>query len=180
VEWAQVSDAEGSYEMDPLIFAMLDAESHMARKGWGLPPQLYALATKTSLSAADQELAAEVQDARPDALIPVEQEPLPEGDPIEVLARIHWPHEVVGCVLVTELIVLPPSAEEDAPSDPAAAEQWASSRPDGRQARLAVGVSRNGEYMCGLRIKGENDVQVGAELADDIVTALLGTFLRDT
>jgi hypothetical protein len=175
-----MSDAEGSYEMDPLTFAVLEAESHMAHKGWGLPPQLYALATKASLTAVDQELAAEVQDAWPGALIPVEQEPLPEGDPIEVLASIHWPHEVVGCVLVSELIVLPADAEEHAPSDPAAAEQWASSHPDGRQARLAVGVSRNGEYMCGLRIKGENEVQVGAELADDIVTALLGTFLRST
>jgi hypothetical protein len=171
-----MSDAEGSYEMDPLTFAVLEAESHMARKGWGLPPQLYALATKASLAAVDQELVAEVQDARPGVLIPVEQEPLPEGDPIEVLASIHWPHEVVGCVLVSELIVLPTGAEEHAPSDPGAAEQWASSHPDGRQARLAVGVSRNGEYICGLRIKGENEVQVGAELADDIVTALLGTF----
>jgi hypothetical protein len=26
-----MSDAEGSYEMDPLTFAVLEAESHMAR-----------------------------------------------------------------------------------------------------------------------------------------------------
>lgn len=171
-----MTDAEGSQEMDPLVFAMLEAESHMARKGWGLPPQLYALAGKASLIAADQELAAEVRAARADALVPVEQEPLPAGEPMEVLASIHWPEEVVGCVLVTELIVLPPRAEEQAPDDPVAAEQWASTHPDGRQARLAVGVSRNGEYTCGLRIKGEDSVQVGTDIADDIVTALLGTF----
>lgn len=173
---AEMIDAARAQEMDSLTFAMLEAEYHMARRGWGLPPQLYALIEKAVLIAAVQELAAEVRDARPGSLIPVEQEPLPEGDPIEVLASIHWPDEVVGCVLVTELVVLPPGTEEEAPRDPVAAEQWASAHPDSRQARLAVGVSRDGEYACGLRLHGEDDVQVGVELADDIVTALLGTF----
>ncbi len=30
--------------------------------------------------------------------------------------------------------------------------------------------------MCGLRIKGEDEVQVRNEMADDLVAALLGTF----
>ena len=173
---SQGAQAGSSPQMDSLVLAMLEAESHVDRKAWGKPPHLYALTATTSPIAADHELPAEIRDARPGALIPVEQEPLPEGDLIEALANIHWPEDVVGCVLVTELTALPPKGEEDAPIDPAAGEQWSSTRPDGRPARLAVGVCRNGAYTCGFRIKGEDDVQVGTERADDLVTALLGTF----
>jgi hypothetical protein len=119
-----------------------------------------------------------MRDAGPGGFILVEQQPPPAGDLIEVLASIHWPEDVVGCVLVTELINLPPGAEEDAPIAPVAAEQWASARPDGRPARLAVGVCGNGEYTCGLRLKGDDDVQVRTDLAGDLVTTLLGTFER--
>jgi tetrahydromethanopterin S-methyltransferase subunit G len=165
-----------SSRMDSLALAMLEAESHMDRKGWGQPPRLYALTEKISPTAADHELSADMQDTRPGELVPVEQDPLPEGDLIEALAEIHWPEDVVGCVLVTELTSLPPGRKEDGPSDPVVAEQWTSPRPDGRPARLAVGVCRKGEHKCGLRIKGEDDVQLRVELADNLVTALLGTF----
>jgi hypothetical protein len=168
--------AWSSPRMDSLALAMLEAESHVDRKGWGKPPHLYALTEKISPTAADHELSADMQDARLGGLIPVEQDPLPEGDLIEALAEIHWPEDVVGCVLVTELTTLPPRGKEDGPSNPVAAEQWASTRPDGRPARLAVGVCRKGEYKCGLRIKGEDDVQFRTELDSDLVTALLGTF----
>src|SRR5437763_12767840 len=106
----------------------------------GKPPQVYALAEKISPVSADHKLYAKIRDARPDVVILVEQEPLPGGDLIEVLASIHWPEDVVGCVLVAELTALPPGSKEDAPIDPVMAEQWASTHPDGRPARLAVGV----------------------------------------
>lgn len=168
---------EGSSEkIDSLVSAMLEAEAYAARRGWGQPPQLFSLAKKSSLAAAGQKLSDELQDADPDTLIPVEQDPLPEGQPFDVLGSIQWPDEVVGCVLVTEIVTLPLRAEEDAPDDPVVAEQWASARPDSHEARLAVCVSRDGDYICGLRTKDEDGIQVGAELADDIVAALLGTF----
>ena len=170
------TQTESSPEMGSLVLAMLEAEAHTDRKGWGQPPDLYALTEKTSPTAADHELPAEMRDARPGGLIPVELEPLPDGDPIEALANIHWPEDVVGCVLVTELTNLPPRGEEDAPIAPVAVAQWTSTRPDGRPVRLAVGVCRKGEHTCGLRIKGEDDVQIRPGLADDLVTALLGTF----
>lgn len=173
---SQEAQAESSPEIDSLVLAMLEAESHMDRKGWGKPPQLYALTGKTLPITADHELHAETRDPRPDAMILVEQDPLPDGDLIEVLASIQWPEDVVGCVLVAELTALPPRSEEDAPINPAAAEQWASTHPDGRPVRLAVGVCRNGAHTCGFRIKGEDNVQVGMERADDLVTALLRTF----
>lgn len=168
--------AASSAEIDSLVSAVLAAESHMDRKGWGKPPHLYALTAKTTPATAAHEPDPETRDARPDAMILVEREPLPDGDLVEALAGIHWPDDVAGCVLVAELTALPPRSKEDGPIDPAAAEQWASTHPDGRPARLAVGVRRDGAHTCGFRIKGEDNVQVGTERADDLVTALLGTF----
>lgn len=154
---------EASPDVDSLTRAMLEAESHAETRGWGKPPQLYAL-------------TAETQDGRSAALTPVEREPLPDGNLIEGLASIHWPEDVAGCVLVTELSALPLRGEETAFVDPVASGQWASMHPDGRPARLAVGVRRNGEHTYGLRIKGEDDVQVRADLAEDLVSALQRTF----
>lgn len=155
--------AETSPDTDSLVLAMLEAESHAETKGWGKPPQLYAL-------------TAQAQNGRSAALTPMEREPLPGGNLIEGLASIHWPEDVVGCVLVAELSALPLRGEETAFVDPAAAGQWASANPDGRPARLAVGVRRNGQHVYGLRIKGEDDVQVRTDLAEDLVTALRSTF----
>ena len=155
---------------------MLEAESYVGGKGWGERPHLYALTAPASTVAADRELADGISGARPDALVLVEQERLPDGDLVEVLAGIQWPADVVGCVLVTELAALPPRNEGDGPIDPLASGQWASPRPDGRPARLIVGVRRSGGHMCGLRIKGEDEMQVRNEMAGDLVAALLGTF----
>jgi hypothetical protein len=160
-----------SREIDQLMLAMLEAESHVDGKGWGTPPHLFALTERMPPGPADHEHSA----GTPDALIPVTHE-LPDGDLVEALASTHWPEDVVGCVLVTELTDLPARGGDDAPIDPVAAGQWASARPDGRPARLTVGVRRNGEHVCGFRVKGEHDVQVRADIAGDIVTALLGTF----
>lgn len=173
------TQAGSSPEMDSLVSAMLAAESHMDRKGWGQPPHLYDLTEKTTPITADHELDAEIRDTQPDVMMLVDHGPLPDSDLVEVLAGIHWPEDVVGRVLVAELTALPPRSEADGPISPAAAGHWASTHPDGRPARLAVGVRRNGAHTCGVRIKGEDNVQVGTARADDLVTALLGT-LRAT
>lgn len=159
-----------SREIDQLMLATLEAESHVDGNGWGTPPRLFALTEKMPPGSADHEHSA----GTPDALILLTHE-LPGGDLVEALAGTHWPEDVVGCVLVTELTDLPARGEDDAPIDPVAAGQWASARPDGRPARLAIGVRRSGEHVCGFRVKGEHDVQVRADMAGDIVTALLGT-----
>ncbi len=86
--------------------------------------------------------------------------PLPEGDPEEVLASIRWPDDVVGCVLVTGLHV-----DADDPGADAV----------GRQGRLTVGVMRDGDHACCLQLEGEDDLIVARDLADDLVTVLLGT-----
>lgn len=146
-----------STENDSLLLAMLEAESYVDDKGWGKQPHLYALTERG---------------AQPDALVLLDQGRLPDGDLADVLAGIHWPADVAGCVLVTELAALPLGGEEDAPI----AVDWTSTHPDGRAARLAVGVRRSGEHTCGLRIKGEDELQVPTDLAGNLVAALLRTF----
>lgn len=160
----------------PLAVAVLVAEADRERDGWGQPPHLYALIGKAAAGTADPELGARISTAAEDSLIPVKQERLPPGAPLEVLARVQWSDDVTGCVLVTELVVLPPEAEGEGPQDPGQVEQWAHDRPGGRPARLAVGVSRNGDYTCVLRLKGDDSVQLDPRLADDLVTTLLATF----
>lgn len=160
--------ARGSAKGESLILALLEAESHVDGKGWGGPPLLYALTERASDVVVDH--------AGPDALVPVEKEWQPDGDLIEALAGIQWPADVVGCVLFAELAALPPGSEEGPLLDADAAGQWTSARPDGRPARLAIGVCRSGEHECGLRIKGEDEIRFQAELADGLVTALLDTF----
>jgi hypothetical protein len=163
-------------DMNALVSALVEVESFAARRGWGQPPQLYALASRSSLLAADQELESALRDAPPGSLIPVEQTPLPPGDPMEFLGRIHWPDEVFGCVLVTEAVLLPPDAEPDIPGDPTVIERWANTQPGRRQARLVAGACRDGQYAQGYRFRDEDEILVGGELADDLVVALLGTF----
>jgi hypothetical protein len=153
--------------MGSLVLAMLDAEDHADRRGWGDPPNLYALT---------EESSPEMPDSEPGGFVLVEQQHPPDGDLIEAFANVHWPEDVVGCVLVTELRKLPSEVMEDAPVDPEMVGQWASPHPDGRPARVVVAVHRDGPYTCGLHIKGEDDVQIRTELAPALVTALRGTF----
>jgi hypothetical protein len=159
-----------SSEINKLTLAMLEAESHVDSKGWGTPPYLFALTERMPAGPAGHEFSA----GTPDALILVPHE-LPGGDLAAALASIPWPEDVVGCVLVTELTDLP-ARKDGAPVDQVAARQWASARPDGGPARLAVSVGRNGEHVCGFRVKGEHDVQTRTDIGDDIVTVLRGTF----
>ena len=114
----QGKQAQSSTAKDSLLLAMLEAESHVDCKGWGQPPHLYALTKTTSPQAADHELADEMRDARLDTLVPVEQRPLPDGDLIDGLANIHWPEDVAGCALVTELVDLPPGSAGGPPVAP--------------------------------------------------------------
>lgn len=163
--------------MDKLTSAIVEAgRDAAAAKKWGRPPQLYALVTRVALEPVGPDLPDAVRDARQDDLIPVKQDPLPDGKPDEVLASIHWPDEVEGCVLVTELVLLPPGSEEDMPSEPGAAAEWVARQPEGREARLIVGVLRDGHYASCLQLRGEDELLVGDVPVDDIVTSLLGTF----
>lgn len=161
---AAVSGTENQTELDELISAVVGTARHAASPDWGQPPRLYALTKKSRLSFLPQEvLPPEVADAGPDSLIPIEQDALPEGDPAQVLTTIHWPPDVDGCVLVSELVIVP----TDAGGEPA---------PRETEGRLTVGVLRGGQYSCCLQLRGQDNLLIGDDMAQDVVAALLGTF----
>jgi hypothetical protein len=162
---------------ETLLLAMYEAESYVNDKGWSGRPYLYALTEQASTMTSNGEPEAGMQGSRADALELVDQEWLPsDGDLMGSLAAIQWPADVVGCVLVAELGALPPVAAEDLRLNLGAAGHWADPHPDSRAARLVVGVRRDGEHKCGLRIHGESGMQVRVDVAGDLINALLQTF----
>jgi hypothetical protein len=110
----------------------------------------------------------------PDTLTPVEQESLPDGPLDEILGGIAWPATVDGCALSQEIVILPPSVEDDDLTPEAAA-----GHPERREARIVVGVLRDGSSAALLRLRplgsGEEDVLTGPDLAPNLVRALLAT-----
>ncbi|CUU58846.1 hypothetical protein CcI49_31895 [Frankia sp. CcI49] len=159
-----------------LTSVVLEVERHVAELGWDQPSQVYALADTSELLMREPGLAPHIGDAPPGSLTPVEQEPLPQGRLDEVLAGIGWPPEVLGCVLVTELVVLPPSAEAEVPYDERDIEHWAANHPERQDVRLAVGVTRAGMHASCLRVRGDDELVIDPDLADNLVDGLLDTF----
>jgi hypothetical protein len=165
-----------SSDIAELTSVVVEVERHVADMGWDQPSQVYALADTYELLAREPTLEAHIGDAPPGSLTPVEQEPLPQGRLDDVLAGIGWPGEVLGCVLVTELVVLPPSAEREAPYDERDIEVWAANHPERQDVRLAVGVMRDGRHASCLRVRGDEELVVDPDLADNLVDVLLATF----
>jgi len=79
-------------------------------------------------------------------------------------------------VLVTELVVLPPSAESDVPYDEREIEYWVTHHPERQDVRLAVGVTRSGLHASCLRKRGDDELVVEPDLAENIIDGLLATF----
>jgi hypothetical protein len=163
--------------------AVADIEAHIQAGGWDAPPMLFALVRADRFVADDPDTAARLGFDRlaGDALAPVEQEALPDGPLDEVLGRIAWPESVLGCALSQEILVLPPGAEPQFGADVTDQEAAirAAGHPDRREARLVVGVLRNGSSAALLRLRGPDgadDLLTGADLAPNLVDALLATF----
>ena len=146
--------------MDKLTTAVVET-ARLAADRWDQPPRLYALARRSDLGSLERGMSARVRQAASDDLIPIAQDPLPEGEPMQVLARVQWPSAVHGCVLVTEVSVIPADDRHQ------------------EQARLSVGVLREAgkdvEYTCCVQKRGSDELIIGTDLADDLVTVLLGT-----
>jgi hypothetical protein len=159
---------------------LVEIERHVASAGWDQPPQIFALARTSDLLAREPEFAASLglggAEVPPDALIPVEQDPLPDGPLDESLRQIGWPAEVLGCALVQEVVVLPPAVQEALPQHGGVLD-WAAEHPDRREARLAVAVLRDGSRACTVRLRGadEEELLVGEDLAPNLAEALLAT-----
>jgi len=161
--------------------ALAEIESHLHAGGWERPPALFALVRADRFRADDPETARRLGLDRVDGatLTPVEQDALPDGPLDEVLAGIAWPDAVEGCALSQEIVVLPPSAEAELDDEQAAAA--VADHPERREARLVVGVLRDGSTAALLRLRAPagtddaDDVLTGADLAPNLSAALLAT-----
>lgn len=167
-------------------------------EGWGRPPQMFALVPTTDLIAAQPELVDEVDEAA--ELTPVAQELFPDditGGSValdDFLATTSWPPAVQGCVLVQEIVVLPPDAEStldealvpllaDHEAADAAARAAAEAHPDRREARLFAAVLREGASLCLLQLRpeedaddfGDLDLRTYPNLAPNLIDALHAT-----
>jgi hypothetical protein len=170
-----------------LADAVREVEAHVATGGWDAPPRVFALVRTADAIAANPALADQLPPevvatarALPDHLVSVEQEGLPDVETLEeLLAGISWPSTVDGAALVAERVILPPSAEEGLPTDPAAALSYLSSHPDRQDVRLAVGVLRDGTPWCAVRTRAhdsDDDVAFGPDLVPGLVDGLRATF----
>lgn len=162
------------------LFAVVgEVEGHVAEAGWDQPPQLFALVDTEELLRAEPQLAATLGlvAALPGGLTPVAQEALADGPLDEALDGISFGTEVLGVVLVHEVLVLPPSAEASLDAhDPASG---AAQHPDRRDVRMVVAVVRDGTRECLLRVRGadgeQDDLLSGPDLAPALAAALLAT-----
>ncbi|MQY28346.1 PPA1309 family protein [Nocardia aurantia] len=171
-------------------------------EGWDRPPQMFALVPTLDLVAAEPSLQDELDDGS--ELTPVAQEPFPDdvtGEFAldEFLSTTSWPDSVIGCVLVQQILVLPPDAEEalddamlpvltDRDAAGRAARDTAATHPDRRDARLFAGVLRDGTSLALLQVRpaadeedpfGDIDLRTYPDLANDIVAALRNTLEQD-
>lgn len=148
-------------------------------EGWGRPPQMFALVPTADLVAAEPGLLDQLDQGS--ELTPIAQESFPEditGGSMaldEFLATTSWPEAVSGCVLVQEIVVLPPDAEStldeaftpllaDHEAADAAARAAAETHPERRTARLFAAVLRAGAELCLLQVKPEDDADEFGDL----------------
>jgi hypothetical protein len=163
-----------SFLEDPVLAtAVAEAEEFVGRNGWDQHPHLFALVVTSDLLAAEPQLAGQLDPTS--FFTPIEQEGVPAEGLEEFLARLAWPETVAGCVLIHEIVVLPPDAvstDDGVDTD----------HPERAEARLAVGVLRDGSAACVMRIRGDHaDTPLrGADLAPNLVHVLLLTLEPDS
>jgi hypothetical protein len=170
-------DGQEQHVLEPTI---AEIETHVHAAGWDRSPVLFALVRAEQFVADDPDaarrLGVDAQDG--DAITPIEQEDLPDDPLDDVLAGIAWPSSVAGCAVSQEIVILPPSAEAELTEDLVVTQ--AVGHPERREARLVVGVLRDGTEAAILRMRGvdgaDDDLLTGPDLAPNLVAALLATF----
>ncbi|WP_040791708.1 PPA1309 family protein [Nocardia paucivorans] len=179
-----------------LAHSVREVAEFVDAEGWGAAPQMFALVPTAELIAVEPGLIDQVDTA--DELTPVAQE-LPEEVSAgtvgldEFLATTSWPATVAGCVLVQEIVVLPPEAEDDldaaltpllaadTETADAAGRAAAQAHPRRRDARLFAAALRSGRTLCLLQLRPEADedgdleLRTHPNLAPNLVEALRHT-----
>ncbi|GAA2140413.1 PPA1309 family protein [Streptomyces synnematoformans] len=184
---------------DPLTRAVLELDEYASGFGWDRPPRLFALVDTAQLRAQEPGLAERLglgdagngaepgsgAGAEPAAQVsytPIEQQELPEGQPLdEFLGTIAWPDAVSGCALTVERLMLPPAAEAEVPEglDEAGLNAWVTEHPRREEVRMTVGVLRDGSREAALRLRSKDaptEVLTGPELVPGLARALAATF----
>jgi hypothetical protein len=171
-----VNGAEPPPMLDLALRAVaLELDRHAAEGGWDQPARLFALVHTQRLLDEEPGLAG-VLGVDPAAdltasLTPVEQETLPQEEPLEeLLVQMAWPPEVHGTAVVVERLVLPPSVQ--LPDDEAEAQQVAETHPERQEVRMTAAATRDGATYCALRLRDHDDPQSVVE-GPDLVPALL-------
>lgn len=180
------TETEAPAAIDPEVAALRTAvreiEEYAAQAGWDQAARLFALVPTTDLLAREPGLAEALgvdTNTAPESITPVEQEAVHAEDGLEdVLARIMWPAEVLGCAAVVERLVLPPSVDGALPDDPAAAQEFAAGHPDRQEVRIVAAALRSGATYCAMRLRSHDDafsVLESRDLAPSLLQLLIGT-----
>ncbi|MFE3192355.1 PPA1309 family protein [Nocardia sp. NPDC059240] len=188
-----------------LYRSIREVAEYVDGEGWDRPPQMFALVPTADLVAAEPGLLDQL-DAH-NALTPIAQEPFPvdiagEADAMaldEFLGTTSWPASVEGCVLAQQIVVLPPDAEQtlddaiapllaDREAADEAARRAALTHSERRDARLFVGVLRDGTSLSLLQVRpaedeedpfGDLELRTAPDLATGLVEALRNTLEND-
>lgn len=148
-----------------LDHALVEVERYVAQDGWDQQRKLFALVLTTELLAHEPALIGQLgaEDSSDPTtlplLTPVEQENLPGETIAEMLAKITWPDDILGAILVLEIV--------------------AETTEHHNEGRLAVGVLRNNEQgQCALRWRHDptGPLVRSSDLAPELIAGLLATF----
>lgn len=155
---------------------------------WDHPSRLFSLVcTKNLLDTpglpADIEQGIRTNwDGSEEHLSAVEQEMDPNSDEEALLAQLQWPDSVEGAAISLERLIVPPEVEAQAPEDPEEAANFIANHEARMEMRLVVGVLRNGQSWCALRMRlfdDDKSVAKGADLVPELVELLKVGFMSD-
>lgn len=197
-----MSDFDGTsptpISADALPRCVQEVAQHVDPDGWGQPPRMFALVPTAAIAAAEPHLLDQLEAGS--ELTPIEQHPLPQdlhgtGAALEeYLGTTSWSSGVAGCLLVQEILVLPPTAtvELDSVVETALAgdnpaddviRAAAGTHPERRAARLIAAVLRDGRAECAVALAPDEDdpfaepeLRTGPNLAPGLVHAMHATF----
>lgn len=196
------TDHQAPISTDALIRSVQEVAAHVGADGWGQPPKMFALVPTSQIAVAEPHLLDQLESGS--ELTPIEQHPLPDdlhgGSAAleEYLGTTSWAPGVAGCMVVQEILVLPPSAASDLDTAVDAAlgrdnaaddviRAAAGAHPERRAARLIVAVLRDGRSESALALAPEDDddpfaepeLRTGDNLAPGLVHALQATLEAD-
>ena len=157
--------------MSEIEQAVKEIEAYVAADGWDGPVRVFSLVDAATAMSVNSALAAELP-ADATGLLSIEQEGLPSSDSIdELLGRLAWPDAVDGAAISLERVTIPDDAEE--------ARRFVAADPRREDIRMVVGVLRNGESWCTIRLRSHDsqaEAISGADLVPEMIEALLATF----